>query len=118
MITKTTLFLNPVQQYFSIVSEVAVGRKQGQKSLDFVGHGAAILKPSSGMRVVNYAIRGISVSKYYFKLATGINLGLFDKISTNGKIQEPLLASQQRFAPQLMYMILKGSNFSFDGAPI
>jgi hypothetical protein len=101
----------------------------------------AIVTASSDVRVINYAIKGISVCKSFYKRATGINPGLFDKVvravlagtshrrasrkgivaalSTGppaakisvGSVKEHLLTMQQRHALLVMDMIFKGRLF-------
>ena len=93
---------------------------------------------ASGARVINYAVKGVGVCKSFYKRATGINPGLFDKVvravlagtshrrtSRNGlvvalseglpiarvsvkAVQEHLLTMRQRHALLVMDMIFKG----------
>jgi len=101
-------------------------------------NGSTIAMASSGVRVINYAIKGISVCKSFYKRATGINPGLFDKVVravlagtpyrqpsrrslvtaltsgplavkfSVGAVKEHLLTMQQRHALLVMDMIFIG----------
>lgn len=96
------------------------------------------IEKASGVRVINYSIKGISVCKSFYKRASGINPGLFDKVvravlagtshrrtsrnglvvalskglpkakASVGAVHETFLTMQQRHALLAMDMIFKG----------